>query len=205
MRFRCGIFGRLAVRSQQIDRGPAQLQSVKDSREDFDDRPDRSRRLRTCGVLLAFRRPRRGAGCSRHRNLHRRKDHGAAHQLPAEQCRFPAEDDCKTRRRPSAEARRRQSADRGAEGRPSPPCRRPSTICRPRRRRRPRSRRRSRRRRRPRMRRRRRRGRSKGRGFSVMAGRNAPGRRRQRGLRDARSPRGRRSNDCQTRRARERS
>ena len=161
----------LAARSQQIDRGPAQLQSVKDSREDFDDRPDRSRRLGTRGVLLAFRRPCCGAGCARYRDLHRRKDHGAAHQLPAEQCRFPAEDDFKTRRRPSAEAGRRQSADRGAEGQPSPPCRRPSTTCRPRRRRRPRSRRRKPRRPPRRMHRRRRRGRSKRTPASrVMAG-----------------------------------
>ena len=53
------------------------------------------------------------AGRPRHRNLHRRKDHGAAHQLPAEQCRFPAKNHHQARRRPSAEARRRQSADRG--------------------------------------------------------------------------------------------
>jgi hypothetical protein len=45
------------------------------------------------------------AGRSRHRDLHRRKDHGAAHLLPAEQCRLPAEDDQQADIRPSAEDR----------------------------------------------------------------------------------------------------
>ncbi len=121
-----------------------------------------SRRWLLAPCLLICRNRGR-AGCSRHRNLHRRKDHGAADQLPAEQCRFPAEDDRETRRRPSAEAGRRQGADRRLEEQPSPPCRRSWTTCRRRRRkwsrtrRRLRIRRRKPMRRRPRTRRRRRR------------------------------------------------
>jgi hypothetical protein len=63
---------------------------------------------------------RRGPSCagrSRHRNLHGRKDHGAADQLPAEQCRFPAEDHHQAKLGPPVEDRCRQPADRGVEER----------------------------------------------------------------------------------------
>src|SRR4051812_46183900 len=44
--------------------------------------------------------------------MHRRKDDGTPHQLSAEQRRFPAQDDHEACRRPSAETRRGQPANR---------------------------------------------------------------------------------------------
>jgi len=112
--------------------------------------PYRSRRAGGLAPFMLALRSCRGAGRSRHRDLHRREDHGAAHQLPAEQRRFPAEDDCKTQHPITSRSWTPPTARSKASRARSPACRRSSTISSWRRRRRPRIRRR-RRSRRPRM------------------------------------------------------
>src|SRR6185312_9213877 len=56
------------------------------------------------------------AGYTGHRNLHGREGDGPPDLLPAEQYRLPAEDDQQADGGSSAQARRRESADRGVEG-----------------------------------------------------------------------------------------